>query len=226
MVNIYWKGAPGGRILRAFSMSLLNSGLLKHKDVNLHAAGIVFLEQGDLLRSLRKKCKSLVLTGYQHGGGYHYDNLDEWKLEWEICDNYVFWTLEPKSIHRWGFSSILRFRINDCLNKSYPTTYLIMPVFSESIPLIMDEVNFINNQWYRILKILPSDTQIIWHPRDVNRQINFEKKLRSTDKCIFVGHNPTLIWFCVKFGIDFVILNSDEHCLSVDRRLMQYEVYI
>ncbi len=225
MINVFWKGAPGGRLIRLFSMLSLKSGLLLNRDVNLHAAGIVFLEKPELVQRFRKKCRKMILTGYQHGGGYHWESKNKTHMaEFKLCDNYIFWDLKPKNIHRWGLLDKLKFKIRNELSSKQGSAYLVMPVFSEFHDGLQSEIGFFNSFWWEIATKLPIGTIVIWHPRDTSLSTRLDSILLKLDKCYFIGTNPTLIWYCLKFGIEFAFFNDSCDSLKVDKRLKKFEI--
>ena len=218
-LNIYHIGSPGGRFRIGLGKFLIRHSILNFFKIkfNIHIAGFVLLQNKILYKKLRKiNCK---IIGYQHGGGYGMMMAD--REEIPLCDKFVYWSVKNKfSIHRWGLKSKIMFGIKSLFNfNSEPKINLVLPTlfdkesfkfFKNSNSWVIKKMemeyamSLVNNNF----KNIPKNWHVCWDPRDKPGVQNLETNSSKNSKYIFIGFQPTFIWYCIKFNLEFFIIDD------------------
>lgn len=208
-INIYYLGGPGGIIKNFIGKQIINNNLFFiSKQINVHLAGMVLLQNNELLLKLRNNnCR---IIGYQHGGGYGM-GMEEEKIEISLCDEFKFWNYKnKKTIHRWGIRSLIKLKFKSFLNE--PTTKLVMPCLSckdnDDEKLLILTKAFSNKLISESFESIPKSWKVCWDPRDKENTIFLDDNASSNDIYVFIGITPTFIWFCIKHNIKFFIIND------------------
>ena len=209
-INIYLNGSPGGLIKIKVGNLLLkynfiNISFLK---INVHIAGAVLTQNNELRNYLQKK-NNVTIIGYQHGGGAAMD-IDDQNEYLKYSDEFRFWSVaNPNSIHRWGYGDKIKFLLNNIVKKGQ--IKLVLPCISCDVypnQIMINQNNLAKKLIQNKFDSIPENWTICRDPRDCYKSIRLEKKSCKQDIYIFIGIPSTFIWYCIKFNIDFYIIDD------------------